>query len=539
MKSFLIIVLLSISTIGFTQNNEKEVATTIKEVTVFRQAAQVNRSGNGTVPAGQNTIKFSGISPLLDPQSIQVNAKGNFTILSVQHQINYLKELVPSEEVKTLQAQVKKLQENIAEQNEIKSVYQEEENLLLANKSIGGQQNGVNMTDLQTAAEFFRTRLMDIKLKKLNIKKEIKKLNAEKSKLQQQLNALNAKNKKVATSEILVRVNAEANTRASFDLSYLVNQAGWQPIYDLRVKDINNPVALDYKAKVFQNTGEDWKSVKLALSTGNPRQSGQKPTLQPWWLQYYPTYALRQNSNEHYIDGIVIEETESKDDHFADKRKEYLPPANDLAVTQIDRATTMEFQIDLPYDIPSNGQHYAVQIDKHQIPAHYQYFVAPKLNTNAFLTAQLTNWEQYNLLNGEANLYFEGTYMGKTYLGVQNIEDTLTLSLGIDKGIVVTRTKEKQYTNKQFIGNKKTKTIGWDIEIRNKKKQAIHLIVEDQFPISTIDGITVKHESYKKAKLDEKTGKLTWELKMKPNEQKKLNFRYSVKYPKDQRLALE
>lgn len=515
----------------------KEVSSKVKEVTVFRQRAQVEREAKASIPVGNTTLRFTGISPNLHSQSLQVQANGNFTILSVNHQLDYLQEAVDSKAVEQLKTQKQQLEEERAKEQAVLQVYQEEENLLLANKSIGSQQTGVKVTDLKEMAAYFQGRLREIKLEKLKLEKEIKKLGDEIAKVQNQLSQLTSNKSAQPTSVILVVVNADRATNGDFQLSYLVNLAGWTPTYDLRVKDIASPIKLDYKANVYQQSGEDWNNVQLNLSTGNPTQSGTRPEFAPWWLDYYvqpgyagiyrPQQAPAMALKERSMDGEVLNDAAAA------------PPSYDLEVEQVENTTSIEFKIAIPYDVPSDGQPYVVKIEEYELPANYEYYVAPKWDTDAFLTAQLTDWEQYNLLNGTANLYFEGTYLGQSRLNTQSVDDTLTVSLGRDKGIIVTRTKQKDYSDKQFIGNKMTDQIGWEIELRNKKSQAIDVVVVDQFPVSQREEIEVKLEEAKKAEVDEITGKLTWRLNLKPNSQENLKFRYAVKYPKKGKVVLE
>ena len=513
---------------------EKEISSTITGVTVFRNGAQVTRTTKATIPAGNTILKFTGISANINPQSIQLGATGDFTILSVTHQLNYFKEPEPKEETEKLRSEREKLSEELNREQAILQVYAEEEAMILANKAIGGQQSGVNIEDLKANAAFYRSRLTDIKLSKLDQDKKIKTLTEAIQKIDQQLNQLSAQRKSISTSEVLVAVSSKNPVNANFELSYLAYNASWSPTYDLRVKDIDSPVMLDYKASVSQNSGEDWTNVKLHLSTGNPFVSGTRPVLSDWWLQFYDQYPVATGRQPRGLRMEKLKESQIYNDGVTVEEEVMIPN-----VEVVDNTTTMEFQIEEKYDIPSNGKAYVVNIQQHSLPASYEYYVAPKLDRDAFLTALITDWEQYNLLSGMANLYFEGTYIGKSLLNVAETGDTLPISLGRDKNIIVERTREKQYSDKQFIGNKKTETIGWTIALRNKKKQQLKLVVEDQYPLSTNDEIEVKLEAHKGAKVDEASGKLTWELELKPGEEKELEFRYSVKYPKKRKLILE
>jgi hypothetical protein len=204
-----------------------------------------------------------------------------------------------------------------------------------------------------------------------------------------------------------------------------------------------------------------------------------------------------------------------------------------------ERATNIEFMIEIPYSIPSDGKKYSVDIQKLIVPAFYEYSVTPKLDTDVFLKAMIANWDEYNLLKGDANLYFEGTYIGKTFLNVNSVEDTLTISLGRDENIVVTREKVKEFSSKQFLGAYKKEQRGWEINVRNKKKQNIHILVTDQFPVSGDSEIEVQQIDTGGAKLDNETGILTWDFDLESGASKKLGFKYSVRYPKKQIIILE
>ncbi len=528
----ILIIFVALSWACFSKAAEKEVASIIQSVKVFRQGAQIVRTGKTAIPAGETVLKFTRLSPDLDPQSIQFKAQGSFTILSVSHQINYLKEIEQSEAYQKLVAERDALQSNMDKEEINLQVLNEEESLLLANKDVGGT-SGASVEKLKSVAEYYRTRLSEIKLKKLESTAAVKKIQENLIKIQRQINDMSARINQ-PTSEILIKIQAKVATQGDFELGYLVRSAGWYPAYDLRVKDISSPVELAYKANVFQNTGEDWNKVQLSLSTGNPSRPGTMPDLQTWWLNYYePIVAYRSKKQ----DMNLMQKSAPQQAYAQEELK--AEEADKLEVAYIEGTTSFEFKIELPYDIPADGKQYTVNVDEYSIPAYYEYYAAPKLDPTAYLTAQLTNWEQYNLLNGEANLYFEGTYLGKSYLNVQSTEDTLTLSLGRDESVVVTRKKEAQNASNQFIGNKKSEIRGWDIELRNKKKQAINIVVEDQYPIATNEEIEVTLESAKNAAIDKESGILKWALKIEPNQAAQLNFRYSVKLPKKKKVILE
>jgi Domain of unknown function (DUF4139) len=210
-----------------------------------------------------------------------------------------------------------------------------------------------------------------------------------------------------------------------------------------------------------------------------------------------------------------------------------------ITTTTTYQPTTALYEIKEPYTILNDGKTYMAEIDGYEVTAQYEYYAAPKIEPDAYLTAKIADWQELNLLPGDANLFFEGTFLGKSLLDVSAAGDTLNISLGKDKGVSIKRTLLKDYSAKKFIGSNKTDTRQYEIAVRNNKQQAIHIIVEDQFPISTQKEIEVQDRKYEGAKLDDDSQKITWQLNVDPKKENKVGFRYEVKYPKEKLLKLD
>ncbi|MFY7786801.1 MAG: DUF4139 domain-containing protein [Thermoflexibacteraceae bacterium] len=619
------------------QNAQQKITTKIEKVTVFTSGGQVSRKAKINVPQGKTVFVFTGISPNIDKQSIQIKGEGNFTILSVNHQINYLNEQERRAEITQLEKQITMWLKQQNLEKSMKSVFTQEEAMLLKNQVIGGENVGLKVADLKEAVDFQRNRLTEVLLKQNEIDEKLQRLDSLIRKNQLQLKALN-QNKDYSTSEVLVTVTAkEAVSNANFELSYLVQNAGWYATYDLRVKDITNPIDLMFKANVFQSSGEDWKEVKLTISNGNPKESAVAPTLPAWYLRfgYSPTsYELWKQTLGQKSDGIkgkvifaddntpipgatvMVKGTTIGTQTDVDGNYELkLPPnaqtlivsfigmetmeqtinanrmdfalvssAQDLSevvvtayglegrtagvsvakkekdqsksirirgvssitstslpldVTTSYQPTTINYEIATPYTILNDGKVYTVEVKNQSVPAYYEYFAVPKLEKDAFLTANLLDWKELNLLEGEVNLFFEGAFLGKSVLNLKNANDTLSISLGRDKSIVVERKKLKEYTKKQFLSSYKTESRAYELIISNNKPQPIQITVLEQFPISTNKQIEVEEQEAAGAVIDKETRQLTWKYELPARQERKHVLRYSVKYPKDATVTVE
>lgn len=617
-----------------------EVPSDIEKVVVFLDGAQIIRKAQHYMVAGKSSIVFREISPFVDKKSIQVKGEGDFTVLSVVHQDNFLLEQVKSKEIEDLEERLENLENKILLEKNYLEVYAQEEKMLVANQEIGGQNTGLNVSDLQAAVDFQRQRLTEVKLKKIECAQKIKTFAKDRLKIQKQLQARNAE-KNLATSEILVELDNKKPLIAKFTISYSVSNAGWYPYYDLRVKDVSSPIQLIYRANVYQSCGEHWDKVKLTLSNANPNRSGIKPDLRNWYLSYNRPYRPQDVKRElaqstliaprrpgemlrgrivdvygeplpganviikgtsvgtvsdlngnYYVDApegatlviqyigyktleyrvgssaelnIKLEEDNTTLDEVvvvayglegrtADvntkDRKKAIPPAkpgrldtertsSPIPITENLNATSVSFDIDIPYTIPSDGKTYSVDIKTESLKAQYAYASVPKLEPEAFLTAGIVDWQDYNLLPGEASLFFEGTFLGKTVLDVSTLKDTLSVSLGRDQNVLVSRKRVEDFSRRQFIGGNKIETRAWKIKVRNRKKQKIQITLEDQLPLSKVKEITVEALVLSGARVDEETGKVTWTLELAPGAEKEFMFSYQVKYPKNRTLYLE
>ncbi|MDW3193408.1 MAG: mucoidy inhibitor MuiA family protein [Cytophagales bacterium] len=239
-----------------------------------------------------------------------------------------------------------------------------------------------------------------------------------------------------------------------------------------------------------------------------------------------------------YLESVAV-----KSDGFDDIRiRGYSAPKEDadfLTTAIIENQTTVEFEVEQPYSIQSNGEKLTVDLTAYEIEANYEYLAAPKLDKDAFLMAYVTNWGQYNLLEGEANLYFEDTYVGRSILDAQALKDTLSISMGRDKSIVIERTKIDDFTKVKSIGSNRVESRGYQIKVRNKKNQEIRLTLTDQIPVPVINDISVDIKALSAATLEESTGLIRWNMTLKPQQQQEIAFSYVVKYPKREVVNLD
>lgn len=546
-----LIALLVIGSMNAFSQKEKKADSKIDQVTVFLQGAQIREKGKFSAEKGMTKIIFEGMAPSYNQQSIQVKGKGEFIILDVSPRVFYPQpeEVKPTTVPLNITKELKLLNDSIDNLSwEMKDVDNEiaalnlEKNILLNSATVKGQSTKDSLQALTKAMEYMRVKLPEInklmlkaEKRKQTIQSDLNRKHTRKSELENYTYHSGYTTKSTApVNQIVVSISADAPVTGTLELSYLVSQAGWTPSYDLRANDINSPVSLTYKANVFQTTGVAWNDVKIKLSTINPNRSNVKPTLAPWYLSYVqpirnvPTATTYNNSytgpTNKETEDMTLSKAEAK--HIA------------AYTTMTENLTMVEFDLKIPYTIPSDGQQYLMAVKSEEIKTTYEYFVVPKLDTDAYLVAYLTGWEEMNLLPAIANIYYDGTYVGQTRINPSIMSEKMELPLGRDNNLLVTRKKTKDEDKEKALSNEKTKSLEYEIALRSMKSSNIKIVVEDQIPLSTMEDVKVAVGSTGKAEFITETGKLRWVVNLAPKETQKFKFSYDLKYNKDKSLAL-
>jgi TonB-dependent SusC/RagA subfamily outer membrane receptor len=595
-KLTLIGLAISLYTFSFGQI-EKEITSEIKKVTVFTKGAQIEREATVSLQQGQMILKLTGLSPYIKKESIRVDGDGSYTILTVQHQNDYLNELNKSKEIETLKNKIEELQLKIEDEEAWIKIIKDKLDFLYSNKDIAGKEQSINPEVFKSLNAIYGDNIETLNLDLLKRQRKIIDYKKESDKLNNQLTSLNNKSD-LPSGTVLVTIESKQIKASKISFNYLVDNAAWYPSYDIRFLGIDRPLNITYKANVRQNTGIDWDNVSLVLSTAKTNISAKIPLLTPFYLQfYYPEIAnalqgrmagvqisensgapgadseirirgmssINGNSNPLYVvDGIPqndISALNPNDIQNIEVLKDASATAiygsrgangvvlvttksgNDkssvpLTITS-KRETSNEYIVDASQTIISNNKTTTVRFRESNLKADFEYQSIPKLSENVFLIGKINDWYKAELIDGEVNVYLENSYVGKSNINTEQFNDTLDISFGIDNNISIKREKLTEFSENQFIGSNRKETIAYKLTLRNNKSYPISTLIYDQIPVSTTKDIQVETLEISGGKLDTDTGKVEWEISLQPNENKELIIKYSVKYPKDKKVIIE
>ena len=514
----------------------------IDGATVFLSGAELVSSASLSLTKGENEILFTNVAGDVKSQSITVNATNGVVVEAATFQNNYLATEALSPHAKELKDTIELIAiDSQLVHNKI-VVIKHESGTIWKNSQVSGANTGLSVTELSKYLDLVNAKMESYLNQRDVEERKLKKMVERIAKLSKQLDEEQSKNYQPG-GQLLVKFYAKEATGTAVTISYVVPHAGWSPTYDIWADDAHSPIKLYYKANIYQNSGVKWNNVRLSLSTGNPNEGVQAPVLNPWYLAYYVYQQQYSNRNNMAFSKNAAAPSPTTDvaDLVTNAPGVYQNQRGQSTINEyvsVDNAgVNTTFDIDLPYTIPSDGQQHLVAIKKYELPATYRYYAVPKLDKDAFLQAEITNWEDLNLLPGQTNIFYEGTYVGQGNIDVRNVKDTMTISLGRDKKIVVKRERDIKLRSVKTIGTNIRETFAYSITIRNTRKESINLIVQDQQPVSNDKDIIIEDKETGGSEYDETTGMMKWSVPLNANESKSLTFGYTIKYPKGKTVA--
>ncbi len=544
-------------------NDKVTVKSTLTGVTVYMQGAQLQHKANYTIKPGLSEVIVEGISAQIAPSTIQVKATGAVVILDSKYEFYYpqpntmatVTELPPK-----VRAAIKALEDSIRLVNfELRDINDEIEVLVAARKIIisnGAVKGQGKVNDsiqlLKSTVDYYTTKVSELNKKISALDRQKVKKTDLISSLDQRLNDLrnyaeqnNPQPEIKGIPRIVITLMAKEAASGRIELSYLASNAGWTPLYDIRSEASSGKISLTYKAQVRQQTGLDWNDIKLSISTNNPYANKTKPELSPWYIDYQEyrkelmekgklrsdAYNLAPSVNQQAMNmGFMYSTTTGVVEDDALDASEF--------TTVVQQLIAAEFKIDLNYNIASDNQNHMVLVKQEDLNTSFRYYAVPKLDPGVYLVAQMTKLDELQLVPAKANIFFDGTYIGETYIDPTNLDDTLNLSLGKDPNIVVRRTLLKNQCKERIVQDKKERSFAYSIEVRNLKSSEIDLTIQDQIPLTTNPDIIIEKTNLGKGTIDDKTGLIEWKFKLKPKENQSFEYDFKVRHSKDKIVVL-
>lgn len=534
---------------------------TINNATVyFGYGAELTHESKVKVDATTKIIVISQLSTSIDINSLQISVPEDVALLSQHYSVYYptVPPVIKTKEVERLEDSIGLVQKEITRIDNLIGIEQEilAKTGLLIETTINTSGNKIITSDeVLKLLEYYNTKIEKSKTNIYNHNQNKVVQNKRIEEIRKRIAALTTvvPTKQKPYGQVFLQVMCKRSGEIPVDLSYYTTMAGWTAVYDVRVNSKTNKVKLVYKASLTQTSGIDWKKTKLTLSTGTPNFGVTAPILTPWYLQLYvpgiytdlQRRAAQGNATRNMVQSyrddrslseVVVADGYGQYKKVADEKN--IDPSTLQQYTTLNEGQlNTNFEIDLPYDIESDGQLHSVTIKDQEITCVLKNYAVPRIDKDAYLLAEVADWQNLDLLPGDANIIMDDTYIGKSTIDPNTTADTLNLSLGRDKRIAVKRSVIKELSSLKTTGKESKQTFTYEVIVKNNKLTDVNLLLKDQYPLSTIKEVIVTLEEDGSAMVNPETGVLTWKIDLKPGESRKVRFTYSVRYPKDKKIV--
>ena len=498
----------------------------ITEVTVYRAGATVLRTDDVSLAAGDNVIEINGLPYNLDLATTQVFLDPSIKVLSMR-----------TENDNSYQTQLGRmsiLQDSVSYYTMEEKMILEQLQILKQNNKLPQQIKTDYATELKNLLDYYT--------------KETKRLNSEllivqngKQYIQTQITLLQSETGPselgsiVNRKKIILKLQSDKALSTELGLSYLVRQAGWSTEYDLYMTGLEDDLSLDYKGKVWNSTNEDWSDVKLTLTTAQPSMNIAAPELTEWWLREINHY--RNKGRASYNESIHTNVRAYAEEEMMDDKSGVVSKQKKVAEYS-EQITASVFELNRLHTIRKQTSDYTVVLSEQEIEANYYYKCTPKLSPYAYLYATINNVSDLVLSKGYLTVFAQGRMQGKTYFDPNKETEKLEIPLGVDYGVAIERDRIKDYSDINFLRSKVKKEIGYEISVRNNKSTEIHIEIQDQIPLSTGDKIVVRKVEVGDAEVIEEEGRVTWKVKINPNQYINRTIKYEVEQPKGVNLGV-
>lgn len=528
MKKLILPFLLLISITTYSQQKAA-----LKKVTVYPRGAVLEHNAKLNLKKGTQTVVLRGLATNIDVGSLLIEVDGYVNVLSHKYLPIYKPTVQKPDAIS--EVKITHLQKKIARLNKQIKIVQEQiafekksMDIVTANPKTVGE-TAMNVNALSSYVDLYKDQAYKSQSK-------IILLNEKQEYYSDSINIYNEKidkleNDKLAKAEIdslkntgclELQLNAQQDVLSQLKFSYFSNQASWNASYDIMGENIDQALKVRYKANIFQSSGLDWNNIKVSVSTSQPNRSNNQPMLSAWYLDVYKGFT-KNNEGLYNSEGAT---------NFIPSFGENNVP---FEINMFEQSgINISFDAEMTYTIPSDNNQYIVTLKTLSVPCIYKYYTVPKLDKDVFLLAEIQDFEQYNFLPGEAQVFLEGKFTGKTLLDPFVTADNINLSLGRDNNVLVKRERSKKVEKTKFLDGNKIDQFKYTILVKNNRAKDINIIIKDQFPISNNEKIIITDKDHSSdGNINDTNGVVTWIEKIGSTKSETVSISYTISRPKN------
>lgn len=527
---------------------EHSVDVVVTAVTVYPDRARVVCQGQADLAEGAHVLVIGELPLALEPESVRAQGAGSAHVRLRSVDVTRRRYTVaPSKKVQELEEALEERRQALQAVHDARAGA---EATLAHLDGMRGEteQYARGLARGQSTVEDQVRLLAFFEEQDARMRSEIRDLGAQAREIQREIDKLAAELEQLRSARprqrYEVRLDVEVLKAGTFnpEISYVVNQAGWRPLYDMRFlsadigKSGDEALRVTYLAEVSQDTGQPWNDVRLTVSTARPSLNQRMPELRPWYVDAYQPPQPRPVAMRS---AMAKEPLMAMADMAATGGAALeANVAAEVAVAEVsNELAAVTFTVVGGVDIPSDGTPQKSVIGQFDLEPEVDYFSAPRHTSAVYRRATVKNTSQGPLLDGQVNLFVGDEFIGSNALEYTPINGELELVLGVEERIEVDRELKRRDVDKRFLRDSRQIAYGYEITLHNRLARTVEVTVEDQYPVSRHDQIKIKLDAVSPAPVSQSDLHiLEWRLSLPAGSDGKIAYQYTVEHPRDMRV---
>lgn len=530
----------SFSALFLCQANNFSTEVKVSEAVVYLKGAKVVATANISLKKGKNLVRLENLPRDLNSSTLNFQLPKSVDLLSVKPELQTRNQNVVAKEELRLLEEIKKNNRQIEFYNwQIKvlsnsKAKRNKKSTKKLNRKLG-KTNSSSVDKLIKLTDYYANKVVafDEAVNRLNEKSKM--LESQNKLLNEQVSKSRTVYSKNLGLDILLELDSDLDQSFELNMSYLVEQAGWIPTYTLHAQSDKQAVEIKLSSKIYQNTGQDWNEIKLSVSSYRPNLTTQRPILHPMYIREFshPLTNFQTTSLTNSYQSLMplsmdTEFTGTLDSNLANEFTWNTVVESPLSVIyEMNRKQAIQSQMD--------AQH--VLLDYREVAAEYVYHAVPFISNEVHLLVKIKNWNELNLMGGEAFLFLDDNYLGKTLINSSYSTNELPISLGTEERIMIRRIRMANQGEKHSKVAEESGVQSFQITYKNNLNFNIKLEILDQLPLSLSNRIVLSDRKYEDAIFAESTGALLWERELSAGESGKINFSFRVTHDKGMSIS--
>lgn len=517
----------------------------VKKVTVYPDRARVSGMGSCELESGNHRLVVPNLPLTMDINSIRVRGSGTAKVrlLGVEVTRQFF-EQSPIEAVQALEVAIEEVQDSLRVLEDEKAgweahaIYLDGIRQATAEFAKGLSRGKTTVAEQQQVIAFLQEQDTVMRSAVRDLEQQQRELMRRLQKLQQELKQIRS-TKPPQQYQANIEVEVLSDGRFQPEVSYVVNQAGWQPLYDIRLLEENGRYTLEinYLAQITQRSGQAWSQVNLAVSTARPALNQQLPQIQPWFIREYQPPRPRQPMRTAQpapmaakMDMMVADSAEAE--------PEAAVAAETVTAEVQAEGTAVTFTAPGETDIPNDGSPHKTVLQQIRLEPKLDYLTIPKFSPAVFRRATVLYNQAGPLLAGSTSLFVSEEYIGQTQIKFTAQGDELELLLGVEDRITVERKLSRRDVDKKLLRDQRQLRYGYSVELKNLLKSEAQVVLKDHIPVSRHEQIKVKLDNVQPQPVEQTDlNLLEWQLKLPSGGEQTVQYEYTVEHPRSLQVA--